>query len=859
MERSLFRFVLRHSLRDQLGILALTFLSFPLVYLSLELPKMIVNDAISGTGFPREIMGVSLAQIPYLLALCCAFFGLVVLNNIVKYALNIRRGITGERMLRRLRYALFERVMRFRPREFRRTSPGEIVQVVTAEVEPIGGFIGEVIATPIFQGGTLLVYLIFIFAQDPLLGAAAITFYPVQAWLIPKLQKRVVLLSRERLANIRSLSGDIDEGVTAHRDIMASGAAAWRLAGISERLHRNFEIRLEIFKRKFLIKFINNFLNQLTPFLFYAIGGYLVIKGSLNLGALVAVLAAYKDLAGPWKELLGFYQSQSEIGMRYNAVVKRFDAASIDPVLPAQSDAVPAILSGEIVFADVRIDSDGGTEALLDGASCRIAEGAHVAVIGDDRSPRAAFLAAVAGMEELDGGEVRVGAVSLTDLPRTTIARNIAFVSGKGSLLKGTIRDNLTYGLLRAPAEGKAAKDALSVEARATGNLAIWQGGAWIDHSAADVADASALDARLTELALHFGLGDDLLRLGLSARLDATADDAVAERIAALRAGSVAHESAPSELASVIEPWAPDRLNRHASLAENVLFGSPATDWSRPRDLARWAPVADMLGGTQHETALAGLGLNILRTLVDLFGSLTAESPFLKEVGFISPESAPHFAAILVQVGEKGVEALDPRSRARLVGVAFEYIPAKHRFDLIDDVVEAEILAARAALASLRKEGGALVGFDAPSLSPGLSIRDNLLAGRPRLDRREQWPRIDAYLRAWLEEDGLVADIQRLALQTIVGLQGVTLDPSVRLRLALIRALVRKPAVLVLDEVPIDAEMAILVRALQGGRTLLWGVSNTTDAGHLDEVIVFGNGRITMSAAKAGRSYGTEG
>ena len=57
-----------------------------------------------------------------------------------------------------------------------------------------------------------------------------------------------------------------------------------------------YGIRFDIFKRKFFVKFLNNFLAQITPFFFYSVGGYLVIKGSLSLGALVAVLAAYKDI-----------------------------------------------------------------------------------------------------------------------------------------------------------------------------------------------------------------------------------------------------------------------------------------------------------------------------------------------------------------------------------------------------------------------------------------------------------------------------------------------------------------------------------------------------------------------------------
>lgn len=43
-----------------------------------------------------------------------------------------------------------------------------------------------------------------------------------------------------------------------------------------------FKIRFEIYQRKFKIKFLNNFLAQLTPFLFYLIGGYLAITGPLD-------------------------------------------------------------------------------------------------------------------------------------------------------------------------------------------------------------------------------------------------------------------------------------------------------------------------------------------------------------------------------------------------------------------------------------------------------------------------------------------------------------------------------------------------------------------------------------------------
>src|SRR5690606_7252193 len=110
----------------------------------------------------------------YLWALCAIFLALVLVNGAIKYVLNVYAGVVGERMLRRLRFRLYDAVLRFPLPHFRRVSQGELIQMIHAETEPLGGFIGESISTPAFQGGTLLTILAFVFVQDWVLGVAAI-------------------------------------------------------------------------------------------------------------------------------------------------------------------------------------------------------------------------------------------------------------------------------------------------------------------------------------------------------------------------------------------------------------------------------------------------------------------------------------------------------------------------------------------------------------------------------------------------------------------------------------------------------------------------------------------------------------
>ena len=153
MDKTVYKYLIRYSLPQQIWLTALAASSFPFLYAFYELPKRIINGAIQGDpeGFPVDLFGARFDQTGYLFLLCTAFLILVLINQAFKYYINVYQGLTGERMLRRLRYQLFSRVLRFPQPTFKNMSQGEIIPMVTAEVEPLGGFIGEAFALPAFQ------------------------------------------------------------------------------------------------------------------------------------------------------------------------------------------------------------------------------------------------------------------------------------------------------------------------------------------------------------------------------------------------------------------------------------------------------------------------------------------------------------------------------------------------------------------------------------------------------------------------------------------------------------------------------------------------------------------------------------
>ena len=779
MESNLLSFVWRHSQRQQLFILACTAATLPLIYVSLELPKIIINEAIQGEGFPRVYFGEALDRIEFLLALCGLFLLTVVAINGLKWILNVAVGMCGERMLRRLRFTLFERALRFTPSRVETTNPGRMVQTILGESEPLGGFIGELISTPALQGGMLAVYVSFIFVQDLMLGAAAIAFLPVQMLIIPRLQRRIVRLNRERAATQRLAADAISEPMIGFDDLVVNGASRWRLARLSGLLHANTMIRQAIYRRKFTIKLLANFLNQLTPFLFYSIGGWLVIMGRLDFGALVAVLAAYKDIAKPWRELLNYYQRLSDFRSRFATIAAAFDGDDVlgpERVRTAAADAAP--LGGALVFEDV----EGGPGAGGFAASAlELPPGRHVAVLGGPDGARSGMLRLAAGLTAPRSGRVTLGGRMLATAPLAEIGAAIGYVGPEAALVRGSIRENLLYGLYRRPP--RLDRGDMLAEARRTGGPEDDPEGDWIDYAAAGVADAEALEARLHALAEAAGLGPELVDAAMETRLDAGEAARWAEPLSAAR-DRLADALRAADLADAVAPWDRTAFNHDATLAENILFSPPAAD----ADAA--AATLARIGG---DALLAEAGWALSREFASVVETVGRESGVLESLGGYGRGEVLSGTDLYETNKDRGLRRASPQTRKALIDLAGRFTPARDRFEIVDDAMIDRILALRARALAAAPPGRA---FDAGAVTPGLTIAEAMLGGPRRHARRAAWRRLDTLMREALAQAGLTDALIGLGLGAPAA-QGMT--PHMLRRIGLIRALLKRPAVVILN------------------------------------------------------------
>ena len=161
-----------------------------------------------------------------------------------------------------------------------------------------------------FLGGQALTAIIFIMMQNFWLSIIVIVLLAVQMAIIPRLRRPVLVLGRARQLSARLLAGRIAETADGVNEIHIHGSSNYERADISERLGHIFRIRFEPYNKKFVAKFWNNILSQATPFAIYLLGGYFAITGQMDVGAVVGVLLAYRDLPSPIRELIDWDQQR---------------------------------------------------------------------------------------------------------------------------------------------------------------------------------------------------------------------------------------------------------------------------------------------------------------------------------------------------------------------------------------------------------------------------------------------------------------------------------------------------------------------------------------------------------------------
>jgi len=881
MERTFNRYIWKHTYRQQIWIICVVMFSMVPFYFAFELPKMLINGPIQGGGF--EVAGATqpffpeyfqsafqLDRIETLQALSFVFLTLVIVNGLFKYYINTFKGILGERLLRRLRYELLDKILRFLPVEFRRVKGGEISSMVKDEVEHLGGFASEAYVQPLLLTGQALTALAFIFVQNIGLGLLALFMAGIQMVLIPKLRQRLLILGRERQISARQLAGRVTEIVDGIETVHAFDTSNYERADIASRLATLFRIRYEIYTRKYKIKFLNNFLAQITPFLFYLVGGYLAISGRLDVGQLVAVIAAYKELPGPLKALIDWDLAKQDAEIKYDQILEAFNVEELmDAHEPSVGSSESAVSIPTIVATNVTTEDFNGA-ATLDDVSVSVAKGQTIALIGNSNSGANVLAEVLGGVTKPTKGKLLAGQYNLNSLPESVRGQQISYVSSETYFFYGTVQQNLLYGLMHRPLNsveytGQEAirKQWEKIEAKRTSNPILDLNANWIDNrQVTGLNDNANMVEAMRKVLIAVEFSDDVVNFAFHSKVSSQIEPELTQRIVELR-GSIQGELEAKGLSDLIIPFDVGGFNQQATVLENTLFGI-LTD---PVDSDRYAAVSHYLQNTLKETGLdvrlVEMGMRIAETFNELFHDLPEDHPHFDKLDIVSSSQMPMFRELSLRCEGKAINEFDDADRLAWIDLSFKYSEPLYRFGLTDESLIDKILTTRKLLhenmpAELK---GSIDVYDPDKVLASVNLLDNIVFGKLNQKVKNGEQRIRDVIAPLMEQQpGLSNDIYSIGLNFNVGPSGRRLTSVQRQKLNLARALMRKSDYYVLNRPVASLDQvqqgSIIEKTLELFKSenhspgIVWALASEKNAEHFQRQISFvGNTMLDQKAS----------
>lgn len=261
----------------------------------LQLQKDIINGLTQKMGTEK------------LFLLCGAYFGVLLVNAGLKFALNYRSSVLGESVVRRIRVVLCQEEHSEQHADFNRST---LITKIADEANTVGNFAGEAIASPLLQLGTLVSVVGFVAFTQPYLGLFIFGLILPQAFLVIYTQGFINTRVSDRVMTLRKATREISEAEVGHIE-----------QSVLDDFDSTFEKQRQIFKLKLSVKFVLNALNAVGTVGILLLGGLLFIQGRADIGTIVASLSALQRINEPWRTLIAFYRQLSAVSVRFSLLL----------------------------------------------------------------------------------------------------------------------------------------------------------------------------------------------------------------------------------------------------------------------------------------------------------------------------------------------------------------------------------------------------------------------------------------------------------------------------------------------------------------------------------------------------------
>ncbi|MCD7862025.1 MAG: ABC transporter ATP-binding protein/permease [Lachnospiraceae bacterium] len=369
-----------------------------------------------------------------------AMLGIYLLYSAGHLAQGVISAHLSQRIVRKMREELFEKLMGLPIRYMDTHSHGDVMSRMTNDIENISNTISSSLSS-LFSGVLTVIGTVSImFWYCWQLALLSFTTVILTLIVTKVLSGRVRRYSRERQKLLGKLNGTVEEMISGYHTVVAYNHQEITLREFKDTADTLTKagVRTDAFSG--VMGPIMNCVSNIGFVIIAAFGGYFSLTGLISVGVISAFIVYARQFSHPINNLASVYgQMQTAIAgaERVFAVLdEKNEYAGGEDIRPAKTITLE--------FRNVNFAYVQGNPVIRD-FSLTVPAGKKIALVGATGSGKTTIVNLLMRFYDIDSGQILVNDQDIREVSRTSLRRQIAIVLQDAALFSDTVYHNLTY------------------------------------------------------------------------------------------------------------------------------------------------------------------------------------------------------------------------------------------------------------------------------------------------------------------------------------------------------------------------------------------------------------------------------
>ncbi|MDU1411437.1 MAG: ABC transporter ATP-binding protein [Clostridium sp.] len=421
----------------------------------------------SGIGIDFAYVGKILMflLILYLISAGFSFIQGFIMSGISqKVSYNLRKEISKKINLMPIKY-------------FDTKTHGEVLSRVTNDVDTMSQNLNQIMTQVITSITTVIGVLIMMISISGIMTIASLLVLPISIFLISQVVKKSQRFFRNQQRYLGEVNGQVEEVYGGHNIVKAFNGEEDAIREFSK---LNDELYESAWKSQFLSGMmmpIMTFIGNLGYVVVSILGGWLAIKGSIDVGEIQSFIQYVRSFNQPIAQsaqianlmqstaaaaerVFEFLNEEEEVQFADNPVkIHRIDL--MDSKENLKEDEKVEDIKGEVHFEHVHFGYRED-KTIINDFTANIKPGQKVAIVGPTGAGKTTIVKLLMRFYDVSSGAILIDGHNINDFNRQDLRSLFGMVLQDTWLFNGTIMENIRYGRLNATDEEvlKAAKAA---------------------------------------------------------------------------------------------------------------------------------------------------------------------------------------------------------------------------------------------------------------------------------------------------------------------------------------------------------------------------------------------------------------